>query len=57
MYYGQMELSLLSLAWKVGLHPSTFARSSSITSNSSKQLPIGPLKYLEDYNLHIIFIN
>jgi hypothetical protein len=36
MYYGQMELSLLSLAWKLGLHPSVLVELTPITSNLPK---------------------
>jgi hypothetical protein len=57
MCCGDIDNKNISLGWKLGLHPSTFARLSSITSNSSKEVPVGPLKYLEDYNLHIIYIN
>jgi hypothetical protein len=57
MYCGDIENKYVSLGWKLGLHPSTFAGLISITSNSSKQVPIGSLKYLEDYNFHIIYIN
>jgi hypothetical protein len=48
MYFGEIANTYLSLAWKLGLHSSTLACLSSITSNLSKQVPIGPLKYLED---------
>jgi hypothetical protein len=41
MYYGQMELSLLSLAWKLELHPSTLARLTTISSSFPKYLPLG----------------
>jgi hypothetical protein len=57
MYCGDIDNKYISLGWKLGLHPSTFARLSSMTSNLSKQVPMRPLKYLEDYNLHIIYIN
>jgi hypothetical protein len=57
MYFGETDSNYISLAYKLGLHPSTLAHVGSITSNSSKQAPIGPLNCLEDYNLHIIFIN
>jgi hypothetical protein len=43
MYYGQMEFSLLSLAWKLGLHPSSLARLTTITSSLQKWVPLGPL--------------
>jgi hypothetical protein len=56
MYYGQMDLSLLSLAWKLGLHPSSLAPLSSISSNFQKWVPLGPLNHLEDYNLHFTVI-
>jgi hypothetical protein len=43
MHYGQMELSLLSLAWKLGLHPSTLARLPTITTSLPKWMPFRPL--------------
>ncbi len=43
MYYGQMELSLLSLALKLGLHPSTLARLIPITSSFAKKVHLGHL--------------
>jgi hypothetical protein len=41
MYCGQMKLSLLSLAWKVGLHSSTLARLTTISSSLPKLVPLG----------------
>ena len=43
MYYGHMELSLLSLAWKLGLHSSTLAGLSTVLLVGSKS------KYLIDH--------
>jgi hypothetical protein len=40
MYWGETDSKYISLAWKLGLHPSTLAHLSSITSNSLKQVPI-----------------
>ncbi len=35
MYCEEIDNKYISLAWKLGLHPSTLARLSSITSNST----------------------
>jgi hypothetical protein len=51
-----MELSLLRLAKQLDLHPSTLARLCSLTSNSSKKVPIRPLNHLEDYYLHLTVV-
>jgi hypothetical protein len=47
---------LLSLALKLGFHPSTLARLSTISSNFQKQVPIGPLNHMEDYYLYLTVI-
>jgi hypothetical protein len=39
----------IRFAWKLGLHPSTLAHLSSITSNFKKWVPIRPFKHMEDY--------
>ena len=57
MYGGEIDNKYISLAWKLGLHPSTLACLSSISSTFEKWVPNGPLYHLEDYNLHIIVIN
>jgi hypothetical protein len=36
MYFGEMESKYLSLAWKLGLHPSTLAQLSNSYSNLPK---------------------
>jgi hypothetical protein len=56
MYYRHMELTLLSLAKRIGLQPSTLARLCSVTSNLSKKVPSGPLNSLEDCYLHLTVI-
>jgi hypothetical protein len=57
MYYDQMELSLLSLAWKLGWHPSTLAHMSSITiSNFVTWVPIQPFNHVEDYYWQLTII-
>ncbi len=38
-----MELCLLSLVWKLGLHPSTLARLTTITSSLRNWMPFQPL--------------
>jgi hypothetical protein len=42
MYCSDIELLLLSLAWKLGLHPSTLAHLTSSSSNLPKGVPIVP---------------
>jgi hypothetical protein len=49
MYYTQMELSLLSLAWKLGLQPSFLARLTTITTTLQKYVPLGPLHGIGGY--------
>ncbi len=48
MYYGEMELSSLSLAWYIGLHPSTLARFTPISSSLPNWVVIGLLHGLGD---------
>ncbi len=48
MYKGEIDNKYISLAWKLGLHPSTLARLSSITSNFEKWVPNWPLYHQED---------
>ena len=43
MQYGQMELTLLSLAWKLGLHPSVLVELTPITRSLPKYWLLGPL--------------
>ncbi len=47
MYCGEMESLGHSFAWKLGLHPSTLAHLSSITSNCKKDVPM--LGVLREY--------
>ena len=56
MYRGEMESLGHSLAWKLGLHPSTLAHLSSIANNFKKYAPIGPLYHQEDYKLYLTVI-
>jgi hypothetical protein len=57
MYGGEIDnTTYSSLARKLGLHPLILARSSSITSNLEKWVPIWPLHHQEDYNMHKVVI-
>jgi hypothetical protein len=40
MYCGEIERLLISLAWKLGLHPSTLAHLSNITISLPKWVPM-----------------
>ncbi len=40
MYCGETDSKYISLAWKLGLHPSTLARLTTITSILPKQVPL-----------------
>jgi hypothetical protein len=42
MYYGQLGMHGLSLYWKLGLHPSSLAHLSTISSCSPKLVVLGP---------------
>jgi hypothetical protein len=45
MHCGEMEIKYLSLAWKLGLHPSTLAHLATISSSSlPKYVPLGPMQ-------------
>jgi hypothetical protein len=46
-YREEIESKYISLAWKLGLHPSTLAHLSSITSNCKKDVPM--LGVLREY--------
>jgi hypothetical protein len=48
MYGREIDNTYLSLAWKLGLHPSIEARLSSITSNLKKWVQNWPLYHQED---------
>ncbi len=57
MYCEEIDNKYISLAWKLGLHPTTLARLSSITSSYyEKWVPNWPLYHQEEQNLHIIVI-
>jgi hypothetical protein len=58
MYGGEIDNTYISLAWKLGLHPTILAGlSSTITSNLKKWVPNWPLHHQEDYVFHKLVIN
>ncbi len=57
MYSGHMKFSLVSLAWKLGLHPSTLAHLTPITSSLPKQVPQKPNEQHRCYFLLVDYCN
>jgi hypothetical protein len=51
MYHGEIEIKNISLAWKLGLHPSTLYHLSSSSSNLPKKEILGPMYGHEDISL------